>query len=257
MESLALRNKKEVEGRRDREREKILPKKKGVGSKGKFEWFLCTRKKVGERQTTVWTSQGGDTLVTSSTYFPSFTRLSNKSPPLPNARHEGTRMWAIVHRHCAAGLLVHDASIKGKPWRLVCLYGSNSGLMMRFGKVSLTKLMVTILGQRRTELYLLFLLPAENRTLPEQTHVSLPSVHSSLLHDLEEKVSSSTSWTCPGQLLRQCSTTLSSLRRKSTRYSSTKTSKGSCQSLFERRSQCVLSNMTPEARQLLTSQSMT
>ena len=40
--------------------------------------------------------------------------------------------------------------VKGRPWRLVCLYlyGSNSGLMVRFGKVSLTKLMVTILGQR-------------------------------------------------------------------------------------------------------------
>ena len=36
-------------------------------------------------------------------------------------------------------------------------------------------------------------LPAENRTLPEQTHVSLPSVHSPVLHDLEVKVSSSTS----------------------------------------------------------------
>ena len=40
--------------------------------------------------------------------------------------------------------------VKGEPWRLVCLYlyGSNGGLMMKFGKVSLTKLMVTILGQR-------------------------------------------------------------------------------------------------------------
>ena len=57
--------------------------------------------------------------------------------------------------------------------------------MMKSGKVSLTKLMVTILGQRT-------LLPAENRTLPEQMHVSLPSVHSPLLHDLEVKVSSST-----------------------------------------------------------------
>ena len=74
------------------EREKILPKKKGGGGgKGKFEWFLCTRKKRGEWQTTVWTFQGGDTLVTSSTHFPCCTRLSDKSPPLPNARHEGTR----------------------------------------------------------------------------------------------------------------------------------------------------------------------
>ena len=53
MEALALSNKRGVEGRR--EREKILPKKK-KGSK-----FLCTRRKLGVRQTTVWTFQGGDT----------------------------------------------------------------------------------------------------------------------------------------------------------------------------------------------------
>ena len=92
VEALALRNKKEVEGRRGRERERRSKEKKG-GSKGKFEWFLCTRKKIIERQTTVRTFQGGDTLVTSSTHFPSFTRLSDKSPPLPdiNSRHDGTR----------------------------------------------------------------------------------------------------------------------------------------------------------------------
>ena len=149
VEALALRNKKEVEGRRDREREKILSKKKRGGGKGKFEWFLCTRKKIGERQTTVWTFQGGDTLVTSSTHLPSFTRLSDKSPPLPNARHEGTRN--VSYR--SSSLCCRTACswrVKGKPWRLVCLYlyGSNSGLVMRFGKVSLTKLLVTILGQR-------------------------------------------------------------------------------------------------------------
>ena len=72
------------------EREKILSKKKKRGrSKGKFEWFLFTRRKLGERQTTVWTFQGGDNLVNSS-----------------------------------------------------------SGLMMRFGKVSWTKFLVTISGQR-------------------------------------------------------------------------------------------------------------
>ena len=88
MEALALSNKKEVEGRRERERERerIPPKKKKKGSK---DFFLCTRRKLGERQTTVWTFQGGDTLVTSS-----------------------------------------------------------SGLVMRFGKVSWTKFMVTISGQR-------------------------------------------------------------------------------------------------------------
>ena len=182
---------KEVGGRRDREKEKILPKKKKKrGSKSKFEWFLCTGRKLGERQTTVWTFQGEDTLVTSS-----------------------------------SGLM-----------RLVRSPGRSSWSQSRDS------------GR---------LLPAENRTPPEQTHVSLPSVHSPLLHHLEVKVSRSTSWTFLGQLLRQCSTTPLSLRRKSTRYSSTKTSKGSCQSLFERRSQCILSNMTPEARQLLTSQCMT
>ena len=66
MEALALSNKKEVEGRRERERErereKILQNKK---KEGEYR-FLCTRRKLGERQTTVWTCQGGDTLVTSS-----------------------------------------------------------------------------------------------------------------------------------------------------------------------------------------------
>ena len=57
------------------ERERRYFQKKKGGSKGKFEWFLCTRKKIGERQTTIWTFQGGDSLVTSSTHFPSFTKL--------------------------------------------------------------------------------------------------------------------------------------------------------------------------------------
>ena len=75
--------------------------------------------------------------------------FSDKSPPLHNARHEGTRN--VSYR--SSSLCRRTACswrVKGKPWRLVCLYlyGSNSGLMMRFGKVSLTKLMVTILGQR-------------------------------------------------------------------------------------------------------------
>ena len=41
---------------------------------------------------------------------------------------------------------------RGEPWRLVCLYlyGSNSGLLTRFGKVSQSKFMVTTLGQRTT-----------------------------------------------------------------------------------------------------------
>ena len=108
VEALALRNKnekKEVEGRRDREREDTSKKKKKKGgSEGKFEWFLCTRRKIGERQATVWAFQGGDTLVSSSTHFPSFTRLSDKSSPLPNARHEGTRNVSC-RRHCAADCL--------------------------------------------------------------------------------------------------------------------------------------------------------
>ena len=75
--------------------------------------------------------------------------FSDKSPPLHNARHEGTRNVS----YSSSSLCCRTACswrVKGKPWRLVCLYlyGSNSGLMMRFGKVSLTKLMVTILGQR-------------------------------------------------------------------------------------------------------------
>ena len=88
MEALALRNEKEVGGRREREDTFKKEKKRGR-SKGKFEWFLCTRRKLGERQTTVWTFQGGDNLVNYS-----------------------------------------------------------SGLMMRFGKVSWTKFLVTISGQR-------------------------------------------------------------------------------------------------------------
>ena len=164
---------------------------------------------------------------------------------------KGHEMWAAVHRHCAAELLVHDAS-RGNldGW---CAYTCMAPIAVFWwgsarwpGRSSWSQPWDS--GR---------LLPAENRTLPKQTHVSLPSVHSPLLNDLEGKVSSSTSWTCLGQLLRQCSTTPLSLRRKSTRYSSTKTSKESCQSLFERRSQSVLSNMTPEARELLTSQCMT
>ena len=90
MEALALSNKEEVEGRRERERERERryfqkKKKKRRGSKD----FFAQLRKLGERQITVWTFQGGDTLVTSS-----------------------------------------------------------SGLVMRFGKVSWTKFMVTISGQR-------------------------------------------------------------------------------------------------------------
>ena len=95
MEALALRNKKEVEGRRGRERERrYFQKKKKGGSKGKFEWFLCTRKKIIERQTTVWTFQGGDTLVTSSTNFlPSvdFPISHHHSPILMQGMTAGTR----------------------------------------------------------------------------------------------------------------------------------------------------------------------
>ena len=90
MPALALRNKKEVEGRRDRERERrYFQKKRGGGVKASLNDFFALEGR--ERQTTVWTFQGGDTLVTSSTHFTSFTRLSDKSPPLHNARHEGTR----------------------------------------------------------------------------------------------------------------------------------------------------------------------
>ena len=81
--------KKKWKGEETQRERRYFQKKKRGGGKGKFEWFLCTRKKIGERQTTVWTFQGGDTLVTSSTHFPSFTRLSDKSPPLPNA----TETW--------------------------------------------------------------------------------------------------------------------------------------------------------------------
>ena len=256
MEALALRIKKRSRREkrqtdRQREREKIFPKKK-KGGKGKFEWFLCTRKKIGERQTTVWTFQDGDTLVTSSTHFPFFTRLSDKSPPLPNERHEGTRN--VSYR--SSSLCCRTACswrVKGKPRRLVCLYlyGSNGGLMMRFGKVSLTKLMVTILGQRTFA-------PSweQNSTwadarIPSVSPLAFaPRSRSKSLQFHLLNLSGATSETVLHYRL-------SSLRRKSTRYSSTKTSKGSCQSLFERQSQCVLSNMTPEARQLLTSQSMT
>ena len=168
---------------------------------------------------------------------------------------KGHEMWAVVHPHCAAELLVHmymhDAS-RGNldGW---CAYTCMAPIAVYWWRSARCPRRISWSQSWDSER----LLPAENRPLPGQTHVSLPSVHSPLLHDLEGKVSSSTSWTCLGQLLRQWSTTPLSLRRKSTRYSSTKTSKESCQSLFERRSQCVLSNMTPEARKLLTSQCMT
>ena len=120
---------------------------------------------------------------------------------------KGHEMWAVVHRHCAAELLVHDAS-RGNldGWcaytcmALIAIYWRGSARCPR------RSLWSQLWDSER-------LLSAENRTLPEQTHVSLPSVHSPLLHDLERKVSSSTSWTCLGQLLRQCSTTPLSLRR--------------------------------------------
>ena len=183
--------------------------------------------KIGERQTTVWSFQGGDTLITSSTHFPSpsFTRLSDKSPPLPNASHEGTRNVSYRSSSLCCRTAVHDA-LRGSfdGWcAYQYLYGSNSGLMMRFGKDEVhghNLGTADVCSQLRKELYL------------SRRSVSLPSVNSPLLRDLEGKVSSSTSWTCLGQLLRQCSTTPLSLRRKSTRYSSTKTSKDSCQSFF-------------------------
>ena len=146
--------------------------------------------------------------------------ISHHHSPMQGMK--GHEMWAVVHRHCAAELLVHDAS-RGNldGWcaytcmALIAVYWRGSARCPRRSSWS------QLWDSER-------LLSAENRTLPEQTHVSLPSVHSPLLHDLERKVSSSTSWTCLGQLLRQCSTTPLSLRRKSTRYSSTKTSKESC-----------------------------
>ena len=122
VEALALRNKeekKEVEGRRDRERERETSKKKKGGVKASLNDFFA-QGKIGERQTTVWTFQGGDTLVTSSTHFPSFTRLSDKSPPLPNASHEGTRN--VSYR--SSSLCCRTACswrVEGKLWRLVCL----------------------------------------------------------------------------------------------------------------------------------------
>ena len=154
VEALALRNKKEKKKWRGeetvRERRYFQKKKGGGGRKGNFEWFLCARSKIGERQAKVWTfSRWKHSRHQQHTY--SFTRLSDKSPPLPNARHEGTRI--VSYR--SSSLCCRTAwswRVEGKPWGLVTvylyLYGSNSGLMMRFGKVSWTKFMATILGQR-------------------------------------------------------------------------------------------------------------
>ena len=112
VEVLALRNKKEkneVEGRRVREWEETSKKKKGGGSERKFEWFLCTRRKIGERQTRVLFKVEILSSVAAHIFLP--------RPDFPISHHhspmqgmKGHEMWAVVHRHCAAELLVHDAS---------------------------------------------------------------------------------------------------------------------------------------------------
>ena len=149
VKALALRKKdKKRSGgeKRQREGERNFQKKGGGRVKARLNDFFA-QGKIG---VSVWSFQGGDTLITSSTHFPSFTRLSDKSPPLPNARHEGTRN--VSYR--SSSLCCRTACswrVEGKPWRLVCLYlyGSNSaGLMMWFDKVSRTKFMVTIFGPR-------------------------------------------------------------------------------------------------------------
>ena len=112
MEALALRNKEEKKRsggeKRQREGERNFKKKGGGGVKASLNDFFA-QGKIGERQTTVWSFQGGNTLITSSKHFPSFTRLSDKSPPLPNASHEGTRNVSYRSSSLCCRTAVHDA----------------------------------------------------------------------------------------------------------------------------------------------------